>query len=126
MIKGQVDMSLHVTDAEWAGMGPQARYIITKLGPEWTERFIEANRHYGGGNADSLGVRGQFADIWRKIGPLKRALWEGEELTREQPREILMDLIGHCMLTIAMLDRQENEVILAANPHLVDHPRFPQ
>lgn len=101
-----VAMTKYITQEEWAKMGPQATYIVTVLAPEFIDKFINANAHYGETNADVLGEKGQFAEIWRKVGPLKRALWDGLELTREQPREILMDLIGHCLLTIEMLDRQ--------------------
>jgi hypothetical protein len=81
------------------------RYIVTKLLPEVAEHMIEAGRHYGD-NHRTLGPRGQFADIWRKIGPLKRAMWEGAELTRETPRQILIDLIGHALLTVEMIDHE--------------------
>ena len=86
------------------------QYILNKLIPELTKKIVADRVHYGD-NHETLGLKGQFADIWRKITPLKRSLWEGRELTREQPREICMDLIGHCLLTIAMLDREEGEKI---------------
>jgi hypothetical protein len=57
-------------------------------------------------NADVLGLPGQFAEIWRKIWKLKRALWDGSRLVGEQPREILLDLIGHAFLAIDMIDRK--------------------
>ena len=53
-----------------------------------------------------LGLRGQFSDIWRKIPKLYKALWLGQKLTGEQPREILLDLIGHCLLSIDLLDSE--------------------
>lgn len=62
----------------------------------------EKNKDYGD-NAVALGVKGQFSDIWRKIGKLRTALWDGKELQGEQPEEILMDLIGHCLLTIDLI-----------------------
>src|SRR5215471_12990486 len=81
-------------------------YILLHLIPEISRRMKASSEHYGAGNHRALGPAGQFSDIWRKIGPLKRALWEGKELPRESPREICMDLIGHCLLTVAMLDRE--------------------
>lgn len=84
-------------------------YIDQKLIPEVIERMRESRLQYGDAH-QTLGPAGQFADIWRKVGPLKLALWEGKTLPREGPREICMDLIGHCLLTIAMLDDEGNYV----------------
>lgn len=78
--------------------------IINQIIPkELVPKLREDQKQYGD-NHRSLGPAGQFADIWRKIGPLKRALWEGKRLPREGVREICMDLVGHCLLTVAMLD----------------------
>lgn len=76
---------------------------------EFLEMFEQKNKDYGDSAADVLGPAGQFADIWRKIAKLKRSLWDGESLVGEQPEEILMDLIGHCFLTIDMLRRGKAE-----------------
>lgn len=95
--------SLGISNEVWDRLGEQAQRIITDLLPEFVDRFVAANLHYGPDNANVLGPAGQYADIWRKIGPLRRALWEGEELTRESPVEICMDLMGHLVLTIDML-----------------------
>lgn len=87
--------------------GSDGQYIRDQLLPEFWGRFAEKAADYndnGNENHRQLGVRGQFADIWRKIGKLKKALWEGRQLVGEQPREILMDLIAHCFLTIAVID----------------------
>lgn len=59
--------------------------------------------------AEVLGLKGQFAEIWRKVWKLKNALWDGRELRREGPEEILSDLMAHCALAIAML-RRDNSV----------------
>ena len=63
--------------------------------------FIQKNSEYGE-NAQVLGPAGQFADMWRKMGKLKTALWDGheEKLVSEGVDEILRDLIGHCFLTL--------------------------
>src|SRR6185503_1867367 len=79
----------------------------SRLMAEWERQFAAKAQDYNDNQNENhrvLGVRGQFADIWRKIGKLKKALWDGQPLVGEQPREILMDLIAHCFLTIAMMD----------------------
>jgi hypothetical protein len=50
-------------------------------------------------------VKGQFADIWRKIGKLKTALWDGrpDQLVSEDVDEVIRDLIGHCFITLNLL-----------------------
>lgn len=85
-------------------------YIKEVLLSQFAHHAAEKAKDYDSGDGQEnhrvLGIRGQFADVWRKIGKLKNALWEGRTLIGEQPREILMDLIGHCFLTIAMMDRE--------------------
>lgn len=83
------------------------RHIVQELLPEWRAQFVEKSNDYGD-TANDLGAAGQYADMNRKMGKLKRALWDGETLTGEQPREILMDLIGHCFLTIYYIDNGDN------------------
>lgn len=87
-------------------IGERARYMIEKLAAEALQKFAKASVHYGDAFQDDTGLKGQWCDIYRKIGPLKRALWEGKMLTRESPRTICMDLIGHLLITVDMLDRQ--------------------
>lgn len=53
---------------------------------------------------DDLGVAGQYAEIHRKSKKLKRAMWEGQDMVGEQPREILLDLIGHAVKAIRYYD----------------------
>jgi hypothetical protein len=91
-----------------------ASRITNGLVQEWIEQFLEKNRDYNSDqeegqvfeNADVLGIPGQFAEIWRKIWKLKKGMWDGETLIGEQPREILMDFIGHAFLAIDMIDRK--------------------
>jgi len=64
--------------------------------------FNERSRDYDG-NAAVLGTKGQFADIWRKIHKVKKALWDEQPLVGETVEEVLMDLVGHCLLAINML-----------------------
>lgn len=84
-------------------------YIVNMLLPELGKKMRADGEEYGFTNHQVLGPRGQFADIWRKIGKLRRALWDGQTLKREQPREVLLDLIGHCLLTITMIDSEAPE-----------------
>lgn len=85
-----------------------ARYIITKLIPEWTDLFLEKNVDYGD-DANRNGLIGQFCDLDRKMIKLRRAWMDNKALVGEQPREIAMDLIGHCFLAIKMLDEMEQK-----------------
>lgn len=66
--------------------------------------FVEKNEGYGN-TAYNLGAAGQYADMNRKFGKLKRTLWEGktEVPGGETNEQMLMDLIGHCLLTIDFL-----------------------
>jgi hypothetical protein len=88
------------------GLPSETAYIISKLLPEMAAHLIEKSDQYGPRNHRALGPAGQFGDIWRKIAPLKRALWDGIDLPGEGPREILRDLIGHALLTMEMLDHE--------------------
>lgn len=71
--------------------------------PHIVQMFRNKARDYGTDNhftADALGARGQFAEIWRKVGKLKRCMWDGESMRYEKTDEILADLFGHIMLAI--------------------------
>jgi hypothetical protein len=68
--------------------------------------FIQKTKDYGD-TAEHLGSRGQYADMWRKMGKLKRALWDGIPMINESAEEMVMDLIGHCLLTIDFLRRNQ-------------------
>jgi hypothetical protein len=85
---------------------PDFEYIAEQLVPEWIEQFGNKNKDYGD-DSNSLGVKGAFVDIWRKTLKLRRGIWDDQRLIGEQPRELLMDLIGHCFLTIAGMDQQD-------------------
>jgi hypothetical protein len=90
------------------GLSIDGQYIVGTLLPEWLEQFRGKQGDYKD-DANRLGVKGAFVDIHRKEGKVKRALWDGHELKGEQPREILLDLIGHCFLTIAAIDNEEGQ-----------------
>lgn len=68
------------------------------------ELFIRKSRDYGK-TGDSLGARGQFADMWRKFGKIKHQVWDHPEkvVHFEGVKEILKDLIGHSILFLDYL-----------------------
>lgn len=72
------------------------------------EKFNEKNKDYGD-TSYLLGVKGQFADMHRKMGKLKRALWDDIELNGEDEIEILRDLVGHALLTIDFLEQEKEK-----------------
>lgn len=62
--------------------------------------FVERNKKYGE-SANRLGMRGQYADINRKVVLLERWIWDGVEPEgSEGIVEVCEDLIGHLLLTI--------------------------
>lgn len=86
------------------GLSAQATRVLD-IAEDALNLFVEKNRDYGE-TGDHLGSRGQYADMHRKMGKLKRHLWDGHPLTSESAEEICMDLIGHCLLTIDFLRAQ--------------------
>jgi hypothetical protein len=83
------------------------RWILAAI-PTWAARFTEKSVDYGDA-VNELGAQGQFSDMHRKMGKLKRAMWNNEKLTGEQPIEILEDLIGHCFLSMYFLSNPDAE-----------------
>lgn len=103
--------------------GSYRRIVDHHIG-EFTERFASKAVDYGDG-ADSLGIRGQYADIHRKFTKLRKSMWDGEELLHEQLDEIMFDLIGHCFLTIDLLNRDKVEdygPLMGAITHCIHGP----
>jgi hypothetical protein len=102
------------------------QYIQTVLIPEVKAHMQKGADHYGEDNHNELGLPGQYADMWRKIKPLKRALWDGlTEGMKESPREICLDLIGHCLLSIAMLDKMNLDsppAVIITGPSIGEGP----
>lgn len=82
-----------------------AKKITDHLVPEWRHHFLRKNAGYGNMHQD-LGVKAQYVDMHRKVRKLKRALWDLQDIGDESPREVLLDLIGHCFLTIALIDAE--------------------
>lgn len=82
--------------------------IFEELLPQWENLFLQKNADY---NDESfhLGSIGQLGEILRKTGKLDRAMIKGIKLSGEQPDEVLLDVIGHCFLTL-YLRRKEEEV----------------
>lgn len=86
----------------------EAHLIFDRLVPAWAELFLKKNAKYKDVD-QSLGPRGVFPDINRKVGILKARVWnrsntsgilpEGEEPTEE----VIYDLIGHLFLMLALL-----------------------
>lgn len=108
LTQSDAEGNIRVTVNVWDSDTPELRAIITEHFPTWAELFARKNSEYGSGSAFDLGERGQFSDIYRKIIKLKRAMWDEDEsvLTTESVDEILMDLIGHCFLTLEMRARR--------------------
>lgn len=69
----------------------------------WFELFMEKQIDYGDAG-DGLGLAGQYSEMHRKFGKLKRAMWDGKPLAGEPLEEVLMDLIGHCFLSLRYLE----------------------
>lgn len=80
--------------------------IMESILPRWRIRFLEKNAGYGD-MSQELGPRAQFVDINRKVGKLRRALWEGQDIGEEDVKEVTMDVIGHCFLLLDLLDKEE-------------------
>lgn len=72
--------------------------------PAMIQMFRSKARDYASDDmfftADFLGSRGQFAELWRKVGKLKRCMWDDKDMQHEQVDEILSDLFGHVMLAM--------------------------
>ncbi|QFG08209.1 hypothetical protein PBI_GRETELLYN_72 [Gordonia phage GretelLyn] len=88
----------------------QGQEIMYEIAPKVLENFARKNADYGDTSFD-LGIAGQYAELWRKVGKLKGPMWEGKSLEFEQMDEILQDLIGHCLLSLYFLRTQEVECI---------------
>lgn len=101
----------------WANPSPKrhstsGERILENHLSDWIAQFKTKNADYQNSQfstADLLGAKGQFAELWRKIGKLYGPMWEGKKLTHEQPIEILQDLIGHCFLAIDYLTEEIEE-----------------
>ena len=72
----------------------------------WVKHFLGKQVDYGD-RANDLGLDGQYAELHRKFIKLRRAMWEGHELTQESLKEVLLDLIGHGFLSLMYVENPE-------------------
>jgi hypothetical protein len=86
-------------ETEYTDLHPAYMEMLTEIAPEVLTLFASKAYDYGD-TFLALGVKGQFSDINRKFLKLKQAVWEDRELMGEQPEEIVMDMIGHCLLML--------------------------
>lgn len=85
------------------------RFLVEGNGiADWVKHFLTKQQDYGDW-AGELGARGQFADMYRKWPKIRKAMWDGEPLVGEQLDEVLMDLIGHCFLSLMFVKREKGE-----------------
>jgi len=87
------------------------RYILDHIAPPVLDDFIKKSHDYGE-TFKELGTKGQFSDMYRKVGKLKRAIWDEYELAGEQPAELAADIIGHCLLMIFLIGEEEGHEYL--------------
>jgi hypothetical protein len=88
----------------------QASQVLIDILPKLIENFLRKNADYASSGdfntSELLGSKGQFAELWRKIGKLKGAMWDGKKLVHEQTDEILEDLGGHVLLALLFIKEQ--------------------
>jgi hypothetical protein len=82
-----------------------AAYVFAELLPEWEKLFETKNAGYGEYDGE-LGPMGEVVELHRKLGKLKRAFLEKADTSNwdESPREVVLDMIGHCFLLLYVLD----------------------
>ena len=99
----QKSQSIPLADSDYE-RDREARWA--SLMDEAFELFIKKSRDYGK-TGDTLGARGQFADMWRKFGKIKHQVWDHPEraVHFEGVEEILKDLIGHAILFLDYMER---------------------
>lgn len=83
----------------------QAAVILHEIFPDAINHWLGKTEDYEE-SSDDLGSAGQYAELHRKMGKLKKALWYGKPLVGEQPPEILEDLMAHCALAIYALKKE--------------------
>lgn len=92
---GRIEISVQPASEPLSLQAQRVLQIIAQA----TDLFIRKNAGYGD-TGYVLGARGQYADMNRKMGKLKHTLWDGNDPVGESNEEMLMDLMGHCGLTI--------------------------
>lgn len=89
-------------------LGEAGKRILEEVIPEVVELFLNKSNDYKNAH-ESLGPKAQYVDLHRKMGKLKSALWDGQELQYEQVDEILMDLAGHVFLALDGINKENNK-----------------
>jgi hypothetical protein len=113
-----VTLRLNINPDLWldaAEANPAFKRCTTDIITDVIDRFAIASLDYQDG-AQDLGIKGQFADINRKVLKLRKALWDGKPLVGESVQVVLSDLIAHCLLTLDMISTQEVAVVDAVAP----------
>lgn len=78
-----------------------AKRILSQHLPVAMEHFLQRNAEYGE-ESHVLGIKGQYADINRKVIKLKRYLWDDVAVPEgaESIETIAGELIGHLLILI--------------------------
>lgn len=84
-----------------------AHDILSSILPDVIGHFLKDNADYGDNHREGLGARAEFVGIHRKVKKLEKALWDGEDMNGEGAEEMLSDLIGQCLITLDLLDREQ-------------------
>jgi hypothetical protein len=85
-----------------------AQYIVDEILPVVIEHFLKKNADYGDQHREGLGPKGEFVGIHRKVGKLRRALWDGKAMNFEGAEEMLYELIGACLITLDLIDLEHH------------------
>lgn len=78
----------------------EAYQILMNVLPGVLSKFLTKNQDYQNFGLAHLGAKAHFVGIWRKVGKLRRGLWDGEALAGEQVSEVMSDIIGHVLLAL--------------------------
>lgn len=86
---------------------PRTEWILLNIVPTALRSFIRHNLQYG--NTDeSLGLQGQFSEIYHITAKLKRQIWDRrnpESVANGEVQEQLEALIGHALLALDLLEK---------------------
>lgn len=98
-------------------------YVIGALLPEFEERFRAWNAEYAEHQRD-LGIRGEFANLWRKARKLKAVLWDGvdDSAWREGARTVLFEIVAHAFLMLFDYDKANEEIGIRTAARESDNP----
>jgi hypothetical protein len=113
MQNGEEDNPTGYEGIPFTQLPDQVQEMLGEDFPAFAKLFLTRSLEYGDAAFD-LGPRGQFSDMYRKMIKLKIGMWEGreEQLTSETVDEILLDLIGHCFLSLQMRRKAGIELVL--------------